>query len=437
MCAKLKACIVSLINQLTTLITIAKLLFKVKRFQNYLFKDLWKRGINMFKMKNSIRENNSLLVLSEIINRPEVSRAMISELTGLNKATVSEIVRKLIEDKYVIEIGPGKSTSAGGRRPIQLTVNKKAGVSLSFDVRYDRISYLATYLDGEKLEYTVEEKEMNKDNVVESITKTVKKAQYEIGDSPFGIIGVTVSIHGIVDDNKIEFTPYFNLSEIDLAYALEEQLDLPIHLENEANLSALAESAFDNDHQNIISFSAHTGIGAGIILDGKLYRGHKGRSGEVGHTILYPNGKACPCGNQGCLEQYCSTNAVVKRFQELKDDTSMTFEDLIDSYHKKDPATLNLILQFAKDFGIGLMNVIGNYDPQVVYINSELLEQIPELFRLLKHYLSMTIYRQVSIKQSVLGKKASLYGATVMNLQEFLHVDNVEFSLNMEKVLEG
>ncbi|GAB2490017.1 ROK family transcriptional regulator [Alkalibacterium psychrotolerans] len=391
----------------------------------------------MFKIKNSIRENNSLLVLSEIINRPEVSRAMISELTGLNKATVSEIVRRLIKDNYVIEIGPGKSTSVGGRRPIQLTVNKKAGVSLSFDVRYDRISYLATYLDGEKIEYTVQEKEMNKDNIVETITSTVNKAKDEIGDIPFGIIGVTVSIHGIVDHNKIEFTPYFNLNEVDLASDLEESLNLPIHLENEANLSALAESAFDNEHQNIISFSAHTGIGAGIILGGKLYRGHKGRSGEVGHTILYPNGKACPCGNQGCLEQYCSTKAILKRFQGLKGDTSLTFDDLINSYHKKESPTLNLILQFAKDFGIGLMNVIGNYDPEVVYINSELLEEIPELISLLNHYLSMTIYKEVAIKQSLLGKKASLYGATVLNLQEFLHVENVEFSLNMEKVLEG
>lgn len=391
----------------------------------------------MFKMKNSIRENNSILVLSEIINRPEVSRAMISELTGLNKATVSEIVRRLIEDNYVIEIGPGKSTSAGGRRPIQLTVNKKAGVSISFDVRYDRISYLATYLDGEKLEYKEEEKDMNKDNIVETITSIVNEAKKEVGDIPFGIIGVTVSVHGIVHNNKIEFTPYFNLNEIDLGAELEKSLDLPVFLENEANLSALAESAFDNEHQNIISFSAHTGIGAGIILNGILYRGHKGRSGEVGHTVLYPNGKSCPCGNQGCLEQYCSTKAIVKRYQELKGDTSLTFDDLIASYHQKDSSTLNLILQFAKDFGIGLMNVIGNYDPEVVYINSELLEEIPELISLLNHYLSMTIYKHVELKQSVLGKKASLYGATVLNLQEFLHVDNVEFSLNMEKVLEG
>lgn len=390
----------------------------------------------MFRMKNSIRENNSILVLSEIINQPEISRAMISELTGLNKATVSEIVRRLIDDDYVIEIGPGKSTSSGGRRPIQLTVNKKAGISISFEVRYDRISYLITYLDGEKLDYTIEESEMNKDNIVDFITEVVEEVKASIGDIPFGIIGVTISIHGIVHENKIEFTPYFDLDQIDLVSLLSERLDLPVYIENEANLSALAEAAFDNEHKSLVSFSAHTGIGAGIILDGKLHRGYKGRAGEVGHTVLYPNGTSCPCGNQGCLEQYCSTKAVVRKFQILKGDPSLTFDDLIDSYHQKDSSTLNMILQFAKDFGIGLMNVIGNHDPEVVYINSELLEEIPELISLLQHYLSMTIYKNVPLKQSILGKKASLYGATVMNLQEFLHVENVEFSLNMEKVLE-
>lgn len=390
----------------------------------------------MFRMKSNIRENNSVLVLSEIINRPEISRALISEITGLNKATVSEIVRKLIDDEFVIEIGPGKSTSSGGRRPILLTVNKKAGISISFDVRYDRISYLITYLDGEKIDYTIEETDINKDNVVDYITAVVNEFRSSMKETPFGIIGVTISIHGIVEDNQIAFTPYFDLDKIDLVKLLEETLDLPVHIENEANLSALAEAAFDTEHRNLISFSAHTGVGAGIILDGQLYRGFKGRSGEIGHTVLYPNGINCPCGNQGCLEQYCSTKAIVRKFQQLKRNDSLTFQDLVEAYQQKDSGTLNMILQFAKDFGIGLMNVIGNYDPEVVYINSEILEEIPELISLLTHYLNMTIYKNVPLRQSRLGRKASLYGATVMNLKEFLHVDNVGFNLDMEKVLE-
>lgn len=391
----------------------------------------------MFKFKNNIRETNSNLVLSEIINQPEISRATISRLTGLNKATVSEIVRKLINEHYVIETRRGESTSTGGRRPILLTVNKKAGVSFSFDLRHDRISYLITYLDGEKIEYHTEAMDIDKENVIDIITAYIQDFQENLQKSPFGIIGVAISVHGIVHENNITLTPYFNIDEIDLVDSLEKQLNLPVHIENEANLSALAESAFDIEHDNLISFSAHTGIGAGVILNQKLYRGFNGRSGEIGHTVLYPNGIACPCGNHGCFEQYCSTTALVRKFQETKGDEFLDFNDLIDAYHAKDSATLNLILKYTKDLGIGLMNIIGTYDPEVVYINSEVVEEIPEIISLLRHYLSMTIYKNVPLQQSALGRKASLYGATVMNLKEFLNIDSIEFSLDMEKVLEA
>lgn len=391
----------------------------------------------MFNFKSSIRETNSNIVLSEIINHPEISRASISRLTGLNKATVSEIVRQLIEGNYVIETKRGESTSTGGRRPILLTINKKAGVSFSFDIRHDRISYLITYLDGEKIDYHTETRTIHKNNVIDLITSYVIEYQAILNRSPFGIIGVAISIHGIVHKNRIAMTPYFDIDELDLVESLEKTLDLPIHIENEANLSALAESAFDVEHHNLISFSVHTGIGAGIILNQSLYRGIHGRSGEVGHTILYPDGITCPCGNHGCFEQYCSTTALVRRFQELKEDNHATFEDLVLSYHNKDSATLNLVLKYTKDLGIGLMNIIGTYDPEVIYINSEVVEEIPEILSLLRHYLSLTIYKNVPLEQSFLGKKASLYGATVMNLKAFFQVNALEFSLDKEKVLEA
>lgn len=391
----------------------------------------------MFNFKSSIRETNSNIVLSEIINHPEISRASISRLTGLNKATVSEIVRKLIKENYVIETKRGESTSTGGRRPILLTINKQAGVSFSFDIRHDRLSYLITYLDGEKIEYHSEAMNVHKDNVIELITSTVQEYQANLEKSPFGIIGVAISIHGIVHQNRIAITPYFNIDELDFVEELETILELPIHIENEANLSALAESAFDIEHHNLISFSVHTGIGAGIVLNQSLYRGIHGRSGEVGHTILYPDGIACPCGNHGCFEQYCSTTALVRRYQKVKKEKQVTFEDLIQSYREKDSDTLNLILTYTKDFGVGLMNIIGTYDPEIIYINSEVLEEIPEILSLLRHYLSLTIYKNVPLEHSFLGKKASLYGATVMNLKAFFQVDTLEFSLDKEKVLEA
>lgn len=394
-------------------------------------------GNSLSNVQSSIREQNTYLVLTEIVNNPEISRAQISSQTSLNKATVSEIVKKLIEEKYVIETGIGESSSTGGRKPILLKINKKAGISISFDIRYDRLSYMITYLNGEII--TTESKyfEITKDNVVSIIEKIVSDYRATMEDIPFGVIGIGIALHGIVSENKILFTPYYDLDQIDLAGVLQERLNVMVHIENEANLSALAESTFNSKYSHLISCSIHTGIGAGIIINQNLYRGYEGRSGEVGHTVLYPHGKECPCGNKGCFEQYCSERALIKYFQEIYQDTSLTFKDLVNYYKDRDEKTINIISTYSENLSIGLSNLMGTYGPEAVYINSEVIREIPEILDLVREHLNQTIYKRIPLYPSSLAKHASLYGATVLNIQNFLQLQSLEFSLDMKKVISA
>src|SRR5699024_6303090 len=134
-----------------------------------------------------MREHNVQIVLSEIMNNPEVSRAEISKKTKLNKATVSEIVRDLIDNDYVVETGIGNGSSAGGRKPILLKINKLGGFSLSFDIRYDKISYMINFLNGELTTYDSKMIEITKDNIVDEISVIVKKIKNGLPETPFGI----------------------------------------------------------------------------------------------------------------------------------------------------------------------------------------------------------------------------------------------------------
>lgn len=383
----------------------------------------------MLIKRSTIREQNEHIVLAEIINNPEISRAEISKNTNLNKATISGIVRKFIDEEIVIETGIGASSTSGGRKPILLKINKWAGISLSFDVRYDKISYMATYLDGETISLSSESKEINKDNIVSVIEELVNKFTQTnplLEKTPFRLIGIAIAIHGVISENKVTFTPYYDLDQIDLAEELNRVLNLPVYIENEANLSALAEASLDTEHENLITMSIHTGVGAGIIIDEKLYLGCEGRSGEIGHTTLYPNGMKCPCGNYGCLEQYCSESAVLRFYREREQDDSLTTEDLIKSFHNGEKNAVQIIEDFAKNLSIGLINLIGSYGPDIVYISGSLTSKMPSIIDMVNDHLSSTIYKNAPIKVSKIANHASLHGATVMNIQNFLEVEAIK-----------
>ena len=381
----------------------------------------------MLRNFSSMREQNTHAILSQIINHPEISRAEISKQTHLNKASVSEIVRNLIDEQYVVETGIGKSSTAGGRKPILLKINKKAGYSFSFDVRYDKLSYMVTYLNGEV--FISESVDMNIDqsNIVSVVENIVRNFQQTMENSPFGIIGIAIAIHGVVSDNKIIFTPYYDLSQLDLASELEKRLQLPIYLENEANLTALAEASMDATHKNLVSVSIHTGVGAGIIIEEKLYHGFEGRSGEIGHTTLYPDGIPCPCGNKGCLEQYCSQSSVLNTYRNTMKNERLTIDNLIIDYQNGERIAVEIINEFAKNLSIGLTNLMGTYGPEVIYINNKIIKEIPTIIEKIHEHLDHTLYKNIPVEISQVAQQASLYGATAMNIQNFLGVKTFNF----------
>lgn len=381
----------------------------------------------MLRNFSSMREQNTHAILSQIINHPEISRAEISKQTNLNKASVSEIVRNLIDEQYVVETGIGKSSTAGGRKPILLKINKKAGFSFSFDVRYDKLSYMVTYLNGEVVASESVDMNIDQSNIVSVVENIIRNFQQTMEKSPFGIIGITIAIHGVVSKNKIIFTPYYDLSQIDLANELEKRLHIPIYLENEANLTALAEASMDSTHKNLISVSIHTGVGAGIIIEEKLYHGFEGRSGEIGHTTLYPDGIACPCGNKGCLEQYCSQSSVLNAYRKVMNNELLTIDNLIMDYKNGENIAVNIIDEFAKNLSIGITNLMGTYGPEIIYINNKLIKDIPSIIVKIREHLNQTMYNKIPVEISQVAKQASLYGATAMNIKNFLGVKTFNF----------
>lgn len=386
----------------------------------------------MITDRYTLRENNEQLVLSTLIEEKSISRAQISKMTGLNKASVSDIANKLIENQFIHEVGSGTSTTSGGRKPILLQLNKNAGLTLTIDLGYDYVSYLVTYLNGEILKKETLSIQVDKSSCIEVIQNIYQEQSTIAEESPYGIISLSIAIHGIVSDNRIVFTPYYDLDKIDIYGILSEELSIPIHIENEANLSALAEKTFSTTVSNLVSISVHSGVGAGIIVNNELYHGRDGRSGEIGHTILYPHGKKCPCGNQGCLEQYSSQKAVLSAFQETKKDNQLTLPDLIRAYSTGDAAASELIKNFALYLSIGINNVIASYGPEKVYLHSTLVTEIPELVSLVKEHIVSSFSVSIPIENSALQENAVLLGGSALSIQHFFNLSSLYLGSNKQ-----
>ncbi|CAI9389356.1 MULTISPECIES: ROK family protein [Bacillaceae] len=377
--------------------------------------------------KYVIREQNASLVMEQIVQHAPISRASLSSNIGLNKATVSDITKKLLEDKLIEEIGIGESSHSGGRKPILLQLNNKAGLSIAIELGYDFISTMVTYLDGEVVFYNKERGIfITKENVIAHVSNIIEKYQKISHLTTYGIIGIGIAIHGIVNENTISFTPYYDLDKMELYEELTKLYQYPIHIENEANLTAIGESTFSTEFNNLISLSIHSGIGAGIIIDGQLFTGLDGRAGEVGHSVLYPNGKACPCGNKGCLEQYCSDKVLLELFKEKKELTDVTPDLLAELYFAKDPLVQEIIQEHCYNLSKGINNIMTFFAPKLIFMNSSVIRRIPEILSLISNNLQSSFNKDIVIENSSLGSKASLFGATALNIRNFLNISHLK-----------
>lgn len=380
--------------------------------------------------KYTIRENNEATILNAIISQKEISRAELSVLAGLNKASVSSITKKLLEDELVHEDRIGDAARIGGRKPIMLTFNGKAALTLSLDVAPNYVEGLIAYIDGKVLyESEIKGIKVSSDNVLAYITEMVEKLTQHAVETPHGITGLCVAIHGLVTQEEIIFTPNYTLQS-NLKAQLEEIYPFYVYLENEANLAALGEYTFGSISDSVVSLSIHTGIGAGIVENGKLRTGKKGIAGEIGHSILYPDGRKCPCGNDGCLEQYASHQAIYSELEQLLALPDINSSLVIERYKKGDSTVQKALRANAHYLSIAVNNLAVIYEPDLVVINSSIYSQIPELIQILKNDLKGKFSHETPVVNSSLKRKATLFGGVAKSTQNFLNIQNLKMNID-------
>lgn len=373
-----------------------------------------------------IKKINRSLILSKINENGLISRADLSKITGLNKATISVQVAQLLEDDLIIETR--QEHHVIGRRPIMLSINNKAGYVLGIDLDKHEIKYTVSDLLGNPVyDYTYKLETDNYEEIVQILTKQIKFYIKKTTDSHYGLISVMIGVHGTVNkDENILFIPKFQWYHKNLKADLEKKLSIFISIENTANLSAHAEKAFrhhNSDH--LLTLIISSGIGTGIMIDGKLEKGYHGYAGEIGHMIIYPDGKPCKCGNLGCWEGYASEISFLEQLSASLNNPNLTLNDVERLLAEKDAITCKQMEQFIKNISIGVNNIINMYNPETLVINSELLRIYPDALEKIKDNLTSSVSQYRQIVLSNLGKKSSVMGACALAIQHFLDISQL------------
>ncbi|MGG0157678.1 xylose repressor [Bacillus velezensis] len=371
-----------------------------------------------------VKKVNQKLLLNEILKNAPISRAKLSEMTGLNKSTVSSQVNTLMKENLVFEIGQGQSS--GGRRPVMLVFNKKAGYSVGIDVGVDYVNGILTDLEGtivldQHHHLECNSPEITKDILIEMIHHFIAN----MPQSPYGLIGIGICVPGLIDKNqKIVFAPNSNWRDIDLKSFIQKKFNVPVFIENEANAGAYGEKVFGaaKNHDNMIYVSIGTGIGIGVIINNDLYRGVGGFSGEMGHMTIDFNGPKCSCGNRGCWELYASEKALIKSLQTKEKKVST--QDIIDLAHLKDIGTLHALQNFGFYLGIGLTNILNTFNPQAIILRNSIIESHPMVLHSIKSEVSSRVYSHLDnsyeLLPSFLGKNAPALGMSSIVIDHFL-----------------
>ncbi|HXG68052.1 MAG TPA: ROK family protein, partial [Blastocatellia bacterium] len=276
--------------------------------------------------KGRMRDINEVIVLNLIRDQQPISRVDITRITGLQMSTVTVITRRLMSKGLIYE--QGVAPSKGGRKPRLLGLNAEKVCVFGVDIGVTETTLALSDFNGTILhreEFPTDRRPQPfLDRLLDSIERLLNswrdKVEFE---------GVGISATGIIDAarGRIIFSPNLGWQDVEIREIFSQRLGLPVHVENDARASALAEvwtgRGRHTGSENLVFVTVNEGVGSGIIVNGQLYRGSSDGAGEFGHLSLDQSGPLCNCGNRGCWELFASDRATVQRFLDLRKQMSV------------------------------------------------------------------------------------------------------------------
>jgi len=340
------------------------------------------RGIN----QDVTQEMNRSLLLKSLRREGVCSRAHLASLTGLKQATVTNIMKDFLNWGIVKEVG--FLNGSKGRRSIGVSINPDGYRVIG--VRLARKHYSVGLFDltgkqivKERVDFEPE-KQPGAEEILNQIVGRMRLLIQQYGKDFVLAAGLAVPGPFIAKKSRIALITGADIwKDIELKAFFEREMDIPVFLEHNANAGAYAhmwdlKEAYHDDI--LVYIAAGQGIGAGIVMNGRIYEGALGTSGEIGHMTIDRNGKPCACGNRGCLERYASSLELVKTvYGERAGMEGCNFEDLEKQIRSGDNAYTEHYRRACESLGVGIINIVNVINPDRIIIGDDMARPNPKL----------------------------------------------------------
>jgi predicted NBD/HSP70 family sugar kinase/biotin operon repressor len=373
------------------------------------------------------RARNRERVMAALREAGAASRAELARRTGLSRATVASLVGELEAEGVLVERGNGAGASPrGGRPPRLLSFSRTAGVAIGVDFgkRHLRVAAAdlshAILAESERRAYAEDPAPAG----LEAAVALVDEVMEEAGVAGADVVGVGMGLPGPIDRRSGRVGSSSILPGwvgVRAAEELSLRLRMPVAVDNDANLGALAELHWGAaaGRSNVAYLKVSTGIGAGLILDGRLFRGTGGMAGEIGHTIVEEQGAVCRCGKRGCLETLAGASALAELL-EPRVGRAISTAELLELAAGGDSGARRVISDAGMHIGGAVATLCDLFNPELIVVGGELSGAGDVLLDPMREQVHRNAIpataRDVEIAAGVLGPRAEVLGALALVL---------------------
>ena len=393
-----------------------------------------KKGKNL----EDVRLLNRSLIIDLMRKHGARSRAELTKKSGLNQATVTNIVSELIESGLIYETGliAGKR----GRRIIGLDLNCETYRFLS--MRLTRNYFLIGIYDIKGNRHLLKKVDIEDHEdvgkLMASIKSEIRKQTKTLKNKTLLSAGVAVLGPFLKEeDHFATATGFTGLKNVHIKKELQNELNVPIYIDHDANLAAYAEwqrYSKTNHKGPFLYIMGGQGLGAGIIVEGNILRGQLGVAGEIGHMSINVDGRQCECGNKGCLEKYASGYAMLNMLERYIGDcpdtvltANSSIDDIYAAFQQKDPLAVKILEEVAYYLGFGLTSLINVINPGTIIIGDDFQKGgayfLGKVNDSIKAHALPDLYQRINIRISEFDEDPALAGAAMLAIDEALKTE--------------